>query len=132
MPTKFYDKYTFLHHLPSGLHKDHIGTGNGSIKAHKFVFIPLEIQGIGIQLRVLVCNSAVYTDIFLGHDVMLALDMWQDYTNERLYMKQTTVPFWADTEITIPPGKKAVFPLTLVITPDAFQLNFNLTGHVLV
>ena len=27
MPTKFYDKYTFLHHLPSEPHKDHIGTG---------------------------------------------------------------------------------------------------------
>ena len=23
-----------------------------------------------------------------------------------------------------------MFPLTLVITPDAFQLNFNLIGHV--
>ena len=57
MPTKFYDKYIFLHHLPSKPLKDHIGTGNGSIKAHKFVFIPLEIQCIGIQLRVLIWDS---------------------------------------------------------------------------
>ena len=48
IPTTFYDKYTFLHHLPSESHKDYIGTGNGSIKTHKLVFIPLEIQGIGI------------------------------------------------------------------------------------
>ena len=130
MPTKFYDKYTFLHHLLLEPHKDHIGTGNGSIKTHKFVFIPLEIQGIDIQLRVLVCDSAAYTDILLDHDAMLALGMWQDYTNERSYIIQTTVPFWANTEITIPPGKKAIFPLTLVITLDVFQLNFNLTGHV--
>ena len=54
---------------------------------------------------------------------------WQDYTNERLYIKQITVPFQANTEITILPGKKAIFPLTQVITPDEFQLNFNLTGH---
>ena len=109
MPTKFYDKYTFLYHLPSESHKDHIGTGNGSIKTHKFVFIPFEIQGIGIQLRVLVCDSTAYTDILLGHDAMLALGMWQDYTNEKLYIKQTAVPFWANTEITILPGKKLCF-----------------------
>ena len=90
----------------------------------------MEIQGIGIQLRVLVCDSTAYTDILLGHDAMLALGMWQDYTNERLYIKQTTVSFQANTEITILPGKEAIFPLTLVITHDAFQLNFNLTGHV--
>ena len=71
-------------------HTDYISTGNGSIKAHKFVFIPLEIQGIGIELSVLVCNSTAYTDISLGHDAMLALGMWQDYTNERMYIKQTT------------------------------------------
>ena len=57
------------------------------------IFIPLEIQDICLQLRVLVCDSAAYTDILLGHDAMLVLDMWQDYTNEKLYIKQTTIPF---------------------------------------
>ena len=126
MPTKFYDKYTFLHNLPSEPHKDHIGTGNSSIKTHRFFFISLEIQGIGVQLRVLECDSAAYTDILLGHDAMLTLGMWQDNTSERLYIKQTIVPFQTKSEITILPGKKVIFPLTLVITPDTFQLNFNL------
>ena len=40
--------------------------GNGSIKIYKFIHIPLEIQNIGIQLRLLICNSAAYTDILLG------------------------------------------------------------------
>ena len=55
MPTKFYNKYTFLHYLPSEPHKDHIGTGNGSIKTYKFVFIPFgnsrhryTIESIGV------------------------------------------------------------------------------------
>ena len=56
-----------------------INTGNGSIKTYKFIHIPLEIQNIGIQLRLLVCNSAACTDILLGHDAMLELGMWQDY-----------------------------------------------------
>ena len=42
---------------------------------HKFIHIPLEIQNIGIQLRLLVCNSAAYADILLGHNAMLALGM---------------------------------------------------------
>ena len=106
MPTKANDKYTFLHHFPSEPHKDHIGTGNSSIKTCKFVYIPLEIQGIRLQLRILVCDSAAYTNILLGHDAMLALGMWQDYTNEKLYVRQTTVPFRANTEITIPLRRK--------------------------
>ena len=30
---------------------------------HEFIHIPLEIQNIGIELRLLVCNSTAYTDI---------------------------------------------------------------------
>ena len=47
-----------------------------------------------------------------------------------MYIKQITVPFWANTEITILPGKKAIFSINTSNNPDAFQLNFNLTGHV--
>ena len=72
------------------------------------------------------CDSAAYTDILLGYDAMLALGMWQDYTNEKLYIKQTSVPLTANTEIKIPPGKKAVFPLT----PNSYSLNFNILGHI--
>ena len=79
MPYKVYNCSKCLHHLPSEEHISTISTGNGSIKTYKLIHIPLEIQNIGIQLRLLVCNSAAYTDILLGHDVMLALGMWQDY-----------------------------------------------------
>ena len=130
MQTKAYDKYTFLHLLPSEPHKDHIGTSNSSIKTHKFVYIPLEIQGIGLHLRILFSDSSVYTDILPGHDAMLALGMWKDYTNEKLYVRPTTVPFRANTEITVLPEKKTVFPLTLVVSPNPFQLNFNITSHI--
>ena len=120
----------FLDHLPS---KDHISTrntGNGSIETYKFIHIPLEIQNIGIQLRLLVCNSAAYTDILLGHDAMLALGMWQDYPQEKLYIKQTAILFRANKQISIPPGKKTTFPITLALTSDSYQLKHNITGHI--
>ena len=79
MPYKIHKHSKFLHHLPLEDHMSTINTGNGSIKTYKFIHIQLEIQNIGIQLRLLVCNSAAYTDILLGHDAMLALGMWQDY-----------------------------------------------------
>ena len=50
IPYCTYQKYTFLHHLPAEKHKDYLDTGNGSIKTHKFILLPLEIQGIGLQL----------------------------------------------------------------------------------
>ena len=92
------------------------------VYTHKwYTHIPLEIQNIGIQIRLLVCNSAAYTDILLGHDAMLALGMWQDYPREKLYIKQTTVPFRSSKAISIPPGKKMTFPLTLALTSDSYK-----------
>ena len=82
MPFKVYQRSKFFHHLPPEEYNSTINTGNGSIKRYKFIHIPLEIQNIRIQLRLLVCNSATYTDILLGHDTMLALGMWQDYPRE--------------------------------------------------
>ena len=60
MPYKVYKNSKFLHHLPSEDHISMINTGNGSIKTYKFIHIPLEMQNIGIQLRLLVCNLAAY------------------------------------------------------------------------
>ena len=119
MPYKVYNHSKCLHHLPS---EDHISTknmGNGSIKTYKFIHIQLEIQNIRIQLRLLVCNLAAYTDILLGHEVMLALVMWQDYPWEKLYIKQTIVLFRANKQISIPPGKKTTFLITLALTQDS-------------
>ena len=60
MPYKVYKHSKFLHHLPLDDHISTINTGNGSMKTYKFIHIPLEIQNIGIQLRLLVCNSAAH------------------------------------------------------------------------
>ena len=63
MPTKFYDNTLFY----ITYHQNHIKIILVLVmlllNTHKLVFIPLEIQGKGIQLRVLVCDSAAYTDI---------------------------------------------------------------------
>ena len=133
MPYKVYKHSKFLHYLPLEDHISMINTGNGSIKTYKFIHILLEIQNIGIQLRLLVCNSTAYTDILLGHDAMLALGMWQDYPQEKLYIKQTAIPFRAipfNKQISILPGKKTTFPITLALTPDSYQLKYNIIGHI--
>ena len=130
MPYKVYKYSKFLHLLPSKDHISTINTDNGSIKTYKFIHIPLEIQNIGLQLRLLECNSAAYTDILLGHDAMLTLGMWQDYPWEKLYIKQTAILFRANKQISIPPRKKTTFPITLALTPDSYQLKYNITGHI--
>ena len=61
---------------------------------------------------------------------MLALEMWQDYPWEKLYIKQTTIPFRANKQFSIPPGKKTTFQITLVLTPDSYQFKYNITGHI--
>ena len=42
---------------------------------NKLFYIIYHQNHIGIQMRVLVCDSTAYTDILLGHDAMLTLGM---------------------------------------------------------
>ena len=48
----------------------------------------------------------------------------------KLYIKHTIIPFRTDKQISIPPGKKTTFPITLALTPDSYQLKYNITGHI--
>ena len=58
MPTHFYEKAYYLHHLP----KEHdtirmIHTGNGPIKMRFWIDLLLNIQGCMLQFKLLVCKT---------------------------------------------------------------------------
>ena len=67
MPTSFYYVHTEIQRLPT-VKPNHtrIHTGNGSIEAHFLIDLPLNIQGVLIQLRLLVCDSQVPAAVLLS------------------------------------------------------------------
>ena len=67
MPTHFYEKAYYLHHLPKeDATAQMIHTGNGPVKTHFWIDILLDIQGCMIQFKLLVCDTLAQTRIYLA------------------------------------------------------------------
>ena len=75
LPKAFYDKHEILHKLPKvSANMQPIMTGNGAIPAYFWIDLPLEIQGIHLQLCCIVCDSTA------GHGLLfsrMSLDQMQ-------------------------------------------------------
>ena len=71
----FYDQHKILHKLPKvSANMQPIMTGNGAIPAYFWIDLPLEIQGIYLQLRCIVCDSTAGHGLLLSR---LSLDQMQ-------------------------------------------------------
>ena len=107
MPTHFYDKAYYLHHLPKALiAAQTIHTGNGPVKTHFWIDILLNVQGCMIQFKLLVCDTQAQTGILLSKMALEQLQTWQDYSTNTLYIKQTAIPLHAIQNIELLPDRK--------------------------
>ena len=107
MPTHFYDKAYYLHHLPKALTAAQtIHTGNGPMKTHFWIDILLNVQGCMIQFKLLVCDTQAQTGILLSKMALEQLQTWQDYSTNTLYVKQTAIPLHAIQNIELLPDRK--------------------------
>ena len=96
MPTHFYNKAYYLHHLPKApTAAKTIHTGNGPVKTHFWIDILLNVQGCMLQFKLLVCDTQAQTGILLSKMALEQLQTWQDYSNNTLYIKQTAIPLHA-------------------------------------
>ena len=75
LPKAFYDQHKILHKLPKvSANMQPIMTGNGAIPAYFWIDLPIEIQGIYLQLHCIVCDSTA------GHGLLfsrMSLDQMQ-------------------------------------------------------
>ena len=107
MPTHFYDNAYYLHHLPKApTAAKTIHTGNGPVKTHFWIDILLNVQGCMLQFKLLVCDTQAQTGILLSKMALEQLQTWQDYSNNTLYVKQTTIPLHAIQNIELLPYRK--------------------------
>ena len=107
MPTHFYDKAYYLHHLPKAqAAAQTIHTGNGHVKTHFLIDILLNVQGCMVQFKLLVCDTQAQTGILLSKMALEQLQTWQDYSTNTLYIKQTAIPLHAIQNIELLPDRK--------------------------
>ena len=107
MPTHFYDKAYYLHHLPRArTAAQMIHTGNGPVKIHFWIDILLNVQGCMVQFKLLVCDKQAQTGILLSKMALEQLQTWQDYSTNTLYIKQTAIPLHAIQNIELLPERK--------------------------
>ena len=79
MPTHFYDKAYYLHHLPKvPTAAQTILTGNGPVETHFWIDILINIQGCQLQLKLLICDTQAQTGILLSKMALEQLQTWQD------------------------------------------------------
>ena len=119
MPTHFYDKAYYLHHLPKApTAAQTIHTGNGPVKTHFWIDILLNVQGCMIQFKLLICDTQAQTGILLSKMALEQLQTWQDYSTNTLYVKQTAIPLHAIQNIELLPDRKTTIEVTADRTND--------------
>ena len=119
MPTHFYKKAYYLHHLPKeNAEAQRIHTGNGPVKTHFWIDILLNIQGCMIQFKLLVCDTLADTGILLSKMALEQLQTWQDYSTNTLYVKRIAIPLYAIQDIELLPDRKTTVALIVNRTND--------------
>ena len=116
MPKKAYDKYDVLHELPKCDDPDTlptIRTGNGVIKSHFWIQLPINIQGLLFQLQLLVCDSQADTAILLSRESLEQMRITHNYDENKLYIPRHCVKAKATKYVQIQPGKVARIPFKL-------------------
>ena len=100
MPTQFYDKAYYLHHLPKvQAAAQTIHTGNVPIKTRFWIDILLNVQDCMVQFKLLVFDTQAQNGILLSKMALEQLQTWQDYSTNTLYIKQTAIPLHAIQDI---------------------------------
>ena len=132
MPTHFYDKAYYLHHLPKeNTPAQTIHTGNRPVKTHFWIDIMLNVQGCMVQFKLLVCDTLAQTGVLLSKMVLEQLQTWQDYSTNTLYIKQMAISLYANQDIELLPDRKTMIQLIADHT-NALQYKDLIQGQAIV
>ena len=132
MPTYFYDKAYYLHHLPKeDTQTKTIHTGNGLVKNHFWIDILLNVRGCMIQFKLLVCHTLAQTGILLSKMALEQLQTWQDYSSNMLYVKQTAILLYVIQDIELLPDRKTTIQIIADQT-NALQYKDLIQGQAII
>ena len=98
------------------------------ITSHFWLKIPLKLQHQTIQIKALVCDSECPYDLILGRTSMAQLSAWQDYTTNKLYIQQISIPLTLRNNVWILPRKTGIVTLTLWPNKTSFMPRHTIIG----
>ena len=113
LPLHTYNKFSILHTCPRTESNTPIHTGEGLIKSHFWLDIPLKLDHQTIQIKALVCDSECSYDLILGQTSMAQLSAWQDYALHKLYIQEISIPLTVRNNVRMLPGKTGLVSLIL-------------------
>ena len=125
-----YNEFPILHTYPKTESNTPIHTGQGLIKSHFWLEIPLKLDHQTIQIKALVCDSECPHDLILGWISMAQLSAWQDYASHKLYIQQISVPLTVRNNVQVLPGKTGVVSLMLQPNKTYFPPRHTSLGKV--
>ena len=122
LPKAYYDQHQELQELPKiKANMPPIMTGNGIIPAYFWIDIPLEIQGVVIQLRCIVCESTAAHGLLISRlalDQLLAIQL---YDKNQLLIKMNAIPIIATQGLNLAPNKRQTITAKLDATDKNLQ-----------
>ena len=134
MSTKMYKTMPELRTIPKiPLAQDiSINTGNGTIKCHFWIEIPIKIEQIEMQIRMLVCDTLAEPGILLGRNTLQELAAWQDYTANTIFIAQISIPLVAMQAVNIPPGEAKQITMRLRFNSCSYNTLEDFCGRGII
>ena len=117
-----YNKHPILQKYPKTKSTTPIHTRGGTIESHFWIELPLKLENQTIQIKVLVFYSECQYDILIGRTSLAHFPTWQDYSTNKLYIQQISIPIVAKSNVRIFPGCTGIVSTVLKTGRSTFPL----------
>ena len=122
LPKAFYDEHKILHALPKvSANMQQIMTGNGAIPAYFWIDMPLEIQGVHLQLRCIVCNSTAEHGLLISRMSLDQMQVIQLYDKRQILIKINAIPLVLMEGVMINFNQNITVMAKLLVTDPALK-----------
>ena len=122
-PKWFYDQNKILHTLPKQKsYLPQINTGNGLIDHHFWIDIPIQMQGVFLQVKSLVYGTQAPYGLLLSRHELNQMQCIQVYNKHEVWLKQTTIPLIATTNTSVYPKQIKEVILKLDLTSQKLHI----------
>ena len=128
LPISTYNKHPVLQKYPKTKSTTPIHTGAGTIESYFWIKLPLKLENLVIQIKVLVCESECPYDILIGRTSLAHLSAWQDYATNKLYIQQISIPIVAKNNVRILPGHTGIVSAALKTGKTIFTPRNTIMG----
>ena len=122
-PKWFHDQNKILHALPKQKsYLPQINTGNGPIDHHFWIDIPIQMQGVFLQVKSLVCRTQAPYGLLLSRHALNQMQCIQVYNKQEVWLKQTTISLIATTNTSVYPKQIKEVILKLDVTSQKLHI----------